>query len=67
MSLSKLILHFSNTFFSSAFETNTQNIFSLLEKNRNAKLCDLGCDDGELTIKLANIVGTIYAGGGRSC
>lgn len=41
-----------------AVELNHKNIFHLLGKNSNAKFLDLGCDDGELTEKLAEKIGT---------
>lgn len=42
-----------------AVTVNHQNIFSLLEKNSKAKLLDLGCDDGKITLKLAKHITTI--------
>ncbi|MCB9790662.1 class I SAM-dependent methyltransferase [Candidatus Nomurabacteria bacterium] len=44
--------------FFNALELDKRNIIDLLEPNPSAKLLDLGCDDGEWTKKLANIVGT---------
>lgn len=41
----------------SAVDLNNKNIFSLHEKNREAKFVDLGCDDGVITNKTANIIG----------
>jgi len=41
-----------------AVNFNHKNIFNLLEKNSNAKFLDLGCDDGVLTMKMANKTGT---------
>lgn len=41
-----------------AEEVNRQNIFSLLEPQDDAKFLDLGCDDGVLTQKLADKIGT---------
>lgn len=42
-----------------AVELNHKNISNLLENNSNAKFLDLGCDDGNLTMKLAKVIGTI--------
>ncbi len=39
---------------------NNENIFTLLEKNNAAKFLDLGCDDGDFTLKIATIIGTKY-------
>jgi len=44
--------------YSSATDSNHQNIISLLEKNDNANFLDLGCDDGLLSVKLAKQIGT---------
>ncbi|HUS50753.1 MAG TPA: methyltransferase domain-containing protein [Candidatus Paceibacterota bacterium] len=41
-----------------AVNFNHKNIFNLLEKNSGAKFFDLGCDDGVLTMKMANKIGT---------
>lgn len=41
-----------------SFAENNKNILSLLEKNQNATIIDLGCDDGKWTRKLAIRVGT---------
>lgn len=41
-----------------AVKLNHENIFNLLEKNSDAKFLDLGCDDGNLTMKLAEVIGT---------
>lgn len=38
---------------------NLKNIFNLLEKNNNAKFLDLGCGDGNRTMKLSKAIGTI--------
>lgn len=42
---------------------NKRNIFSLLEKNPNAELLDLGCDEGSFTIEISNKIGTKYIHG----
>lgn len=47
-----------NNIWGKAFDLNCDNILTLLEKNNKAAFLDLGCDDGELTKKLANIIGT---------
>lgn len=44
----------------SAQKINHENILFLLEKNKNAKVIDLGCDDGEWTMKVAKKIGTKY-------
>ena len=41
-----------------AKSNNDKNIFSLLEENNKANLLDLGCADGEWTLKLGEAVGT---------
>jgi SAM-dependent methyltransferase len=37
---------------------NYENIFGLLEKNDGAGVLDLGCDDGAVSIKISEIIGT---------
>lgn len=37
---------------------NYGNIFRLLEKNHDAKVLDLGCDDGAVSLKIAETIGT---------
>lgn len=44
--------------FNSALAYNSRNIYSMLEKNSKARLLDLGCFEGELTVKLGAYVGT---------
>lgn len=44
--------------YNSAARLNGKNILSLLEKNANAKLVDLGCDDGKWTIQIAQTIGS---------
>lgn len=41
-----------------ARQDNTDNIFSLLERNPQAKFLDLGCDTGKFTLELAKKVNT---------
>lgn len=41
-----------------AYVQNLNNIISCLNQNPNANLCDLGCDDGQWTMKLAEKVCT---------
>lgn len=41
-----------------AADLNQKNIFSLFEKNNEATFLDLGCDDGMLTIRMAEKIGT---------
>jgi len=44
--------------YNSAARLNEKNILSLLEKNANARLVDLGCDDGKWTIQIAKTIGS---------
>lgn len=44
--------------FEKAVEANRNNIISLLENNYERNYLDLGCDDGNLTIKFAKAIGT---------
>lgn len=49
-------LFFKNFFagiYNSAGELNINNIISLIDCNKSAKLIDLGCDDGDMTMKIA--------------
>ncbi len=41
-----------------AEKSNYENIYSLLEKNIEAKLLDLGCDDGTISLEIAKTIGT---------
>jgi 2-polyprenyl-3-methyl-5-hydroxy-6-metoxy-1,4-benzoquinol methylase len=41
-----------------AYEKNKENILFLLDVDSDAKLLDLGCDDGEWTMQLAEKIGT---------
>lgn len=41
-----------------AYEYNLDGILSLLDVDKKARLCDLGCNDGEWTMKLAGKIGT---------
>jgi len=50
--------HIFAKMFDNAMALNKQNILSLLEKNPDAKLLDLGCDDGTWTLELAKKIGT---------
>ena len=45
--------------FSSAFMVNNNNILSLLEKENNARLLDLGCNDGVWTQEVGRNINTI--------
>jgi len=49
---------FFEKLYRSASRHNQKNIFALLKKNKKARLLDLGCDEGTLTLKLAKKVGT---------
>ena len=44
--------------FHNASEMNKSNILALLEKNSDARLLDLGCDEGTWTLELSRAVGT---------
>ena len=39
--------------YNSAAELNINNIISLVDSDRSAKLIDLGCDDGDITMRIA--------------
>lgn len=41
-----------------SFTANNRSILSLLERNRNALVIDLGCDDGKWTKKIGLCIGT---------
>ena len=42
---------------------NKQNILSLMSENKDARLLDLGCDNGDWTIALAEKIGTRHIAG----
>lgn len=44
--------------YSNAVELNHRNIYSLLEKDEKAHFLDLGCDDGVVTLEMAQRIGT---------
>lgn len=44
--------------FEDAVNLNHKNIISLFERNKNAKFVDLGCDDGILTKRFAEVINT---------
>jgi len=44
--------------FSSAYQLNRDNILSLCAKNSDAKILDLGCDDGEWTRQIGRKIGS---------
>jgi ubiquinone/menaquinone biosynthesis C-methylase UbiE len=46
-----------------AYKLNEENILSLMDKNENAKIIDLGCDNGLWTIKLAQKIKTKHVYG----
>ncbi len=50
-----------------AMQTNKENILKLLDTNLHAKLIDLGCDNGEWTLRLANKIKTKYIYGIEIC
>ena len=39
-------------------ETNRKNIVSLIEEDKSCKFVDLGCDDGNLTLDIAEKINT---------
>ncbi len=49
---------FLNAMFNRALDANNRNIYAMLEKNPDAKLLDLGCFDGSLTVAAGRTVGT---------
>lgn len=49
--------------FSDGVRYNLSTIFSLLDKDKDAHFLDLGCDDGSLTSKLAQKIGTPHVYG----
>lgn len=49
---------FLQNLYQSAVDLNHKNIFELFKKNPDARLLDLGCDDGALSIRMAEAVGT---------
>jgi len=51
-------MRFLEKMYSNAVDLNHKNIFSLFEKNEDAKFLDLGCDEGSLTLQMAKKIGT---------
>ena len=51
-------MSFLQTIYTNAVNLNHRNILDLFEKNENAHFLDLGCDDGEVTMKMAEKIGT---------
>lgn len=51
-------MSFLEKMYSNAVDLNHKNIFSLFEKNKNAQFLDLGCDEGTLTLKMAEEIET---------
>lgn len=49
---------FLQTMYSRAASLNCKNIFNSFERNPDAVFLDLGCDDGRITIEMAEKVGT---------
>lgn len=49
---------FLENMYAHAVDLNHRNIFDLFEKNQGAHFLDLGCDDGVLTMKMAERIGT---------
>lgn len=54
----KIILNYLMSQRTKAYNKNLQNILHLLKENKDAKILDLGCDDGQWTKKLAEKVQT---------
>lgn len=53
----KLLSRFFDLIWHEAMEKNIENILSLLEKNPNAKVVDIGCGDGQVTIRYKKRIG----------
>jgi len=53
-----MIKKYLKNLYINAVDLNHENIFSLLEKKENVKFLDLGCDDGLLSLKIANKIGS---------
>jgi SAM-dependent methyltransferase len=51
-------MSFLESIYSSAVELNHKNIFELFDLNQGVYFLDLGCDDGVLTKKMAQIIST---------
>ena len=56
--MNKAVKSYLENIYKSSAHLNHRNIFSLTEKNEEARLLDLGCDDGEITNLLAHHIGT---------
>jgi SAM-dependent methyltransferase len=54
----KLLLKFFTYIFIEATEHNRDNILSLLDKNPEAKAVDIGCGDGQVTIRFMEKIGS---------
>lgn len=53
-----MLKFFLKKMFSNAMSLNKKNILNLLEEDKDAKILDLGCDDGLWTLKLAKKIGS---------
>ena len=51
-------MSFLQNIYTNAVELNHKNIMSLFEKNEKVHFLDLGCDDGMVTMKMAEKIGT---------
>lgn len=49
---------FLQNLYQSAVDLNHSNIFGLFKKNSSAHFLDLGCDDGALSLRMAEAIGT---------
>lgn len=52
-----MLAQFYQKIWAEAYSQNDLNILSLLEKNPNAKVLDVGCGDGQKTVKFKGAVG----------
>ena len=53
-----MIKNFFSKIYERAVNLNYKNIFALLENNSKANMLDLGCDDGRLTLRIAEEIKT---------
>lgn len=53
----KLLVRFFDLIWHEAMKKNIESILSLLEKNPNAKVADIGCGDGQVTVRFKEKIG----------